>query len=405
MARDGAVRGRRALNILLIVMGQSAQALAFGGISLFLPLIRSDLGLSFSQSGSLAAVSTLVYALLQLPSGYLADRFDPKKLFVVGMLGTNVTSILFALVEPYGWLLAIQAVSGLFRSMIFTPGLLLIKEQFRADRRATAMGVFVAGGFSSSVLLNILGPLLVGPIGWRGLFILFGAVGLVCAALYHRAGQSPHREPGAHATLAELRQLFAHPVLWLTGIIQFVRLSLVLAFTFWLPTYVVVEKGYPLTMAGLIAALSAALTAPSNFIGGWLSDRLHRPLLIIGVSVAVLGLTLVALPFVAGLVPLLLIVGLNAVFIQLYFGPVFAVPMHYLGQRTAGSTAGFGNFCANLGGFALTYALGALKDTTGSFNTGFLVLAAMCVVSLAATVAMSRVKPLEGADSVPARQP
>jgi nitrate/nitrite transporter NarK len=339
-------------------------------------------------------VSTLVYALMQVPSGYLADRFDPKRMFVVGLVGTNLMSIMLAVVDAYPLLIAVQAVSGFFRSFVFTPGLLLIKEEFRADRGATAMGLFVAGGFSSSILLNLLGPLLVGPLGWRGLFLLFGGAGLVGALLYQRLGRSPHREPGAHVRLTEIRRLFAHPVLWLTGLIQFVRLSVVLGFTFWLPTYIVVEKGHPLTVAGLVAALSAAFTAPSNFLGGWLSDHLRRPLLIIGVSLAVLTLTFVALPLVDGLLPLLVVVCVNAVFIQLYFGPLFAVPIHFLGPRTAGMTSGFGNFCANLGGFVFTYALGALKDATGSFTIGFQILAAMCVVALAATLALGRCKPV-----------
>jgi ACS family D-galactonate transporter-like MFS transporter len=76
---------------------------------------------------------------------------------------------------------------------------------------------------------------------------------------------------------------------------------------------------------------------------------------------------------------------------------LFAVPLHYLGARTAGLSAGFGNFCANLGGFASTFTLGALKDATGSFAIGFWLLAALCGVSLAATVPLGRVKPLTAA--------
>jgi len=392
MARSG-----RPLTVTLIVLGQSTQSLAFGGISLFLPLIRSDLGLSFAQSGTLAAASTLVYALMQVPSGYLADRFDPKRLFAIGLVGTNLMSILLAVVGSYSWLLVVQATSGLFRSMVFAPGMVLIREQFSPARRATAMGLYVAGGFSSSVLLNALGPLLVGPLGWQGVFVLFGIVGLGCAALFARVGQSPHREPGAHARWAEIRRVLAHPALWLTGVIQFVRLAVVLGFNFWLPTYVVVEKGFSLQVAGLVAAMGALLTAPSNVVGGWLSDRLQRPLLVIGISMVVLAATLATMPLVDGLVPLLILVGLNAMFVQLYFGPLFAVSMTYLGSRTAGLSAGFGNFCANVGGFVATYGLGALRDATGSFSTGFRILAGLCLVSLLATVAVARTRPLPDA--------
>ncbi|WP_370948498.1 MFS transporter [Amycolatopsis sp. cg5] len=385
----------RGWNIGLIVLGQSSQSLVFGGISLFLPLIRADLGLTFSQAGNLAAVSMLVYALMQVPSGWLTDRFDPKRLFCVGLLGTNAMSLLFSVIGSYGWLLVVQVLSGFFRALIFAPGMVLIRDQFPPNRRATAMGLYVAGGFSSSVLLNALGPVLVGPLGWQGLFVLFGGIGLACVALYFRVGVSPHREPGTHPRAAEIRRLFRHPALWLVGVIQFVRLSLVQGFTFWLPSYLVSEKGQTLAFAGAVAAAGALLTAPSNLLGGWLSDRLHRPLTVIAVSLTMLGLSLAVLPLVDGLVPLVLLVGVNALFIQLYFGPLFSVGLTYLGQRTAGFSSGFGNSCANLGGFAFTAVLGGLKDSTGSFTTGFSILAGLAGVALVAVFLLRRTTPLE----------
>jgi ACS family D-galactonate transporter-like MFS transporter len=51
------------------VLCQSGQSLVYGGIALFLPLIREDLGLTFAQAGTLAAASSLVYAFMQIPSG------------------------------------------------------------------------------------------------------------------------------------------------------------------------------------------------------------------------------------------------------------------------------------------------------------------------------------------------
>ncbi|WP_432052854.1 MFS transporter [Streptomyces xiamenensis] len=389
-------RGSGRADTWLIVLGQSSQALGMGGIALFLPLIREDLGLSFAQAGQLAAVATLVYALMQVPAGWLTDRYSPKLLFCVGVMGTNATALAFAVLHPYGWLLAVQAVSGLFRSLIFAPGMMLIREQFPADRKATAMGLYVAGGFASSVLLNTLGPLVVGPLGWRWLFVIFGATGVLWAVLYHRVGTDPHREPGSFPRLTEIRRLFGHPALWLIGVIQFVRLATAQGLAFWLPSYLVAEHGMSLSGAGAIAAVSALITAPSNLLGGWLSDRLGRPLLVITIALTALCASLAVLPLVDGVVPLLLVIGVNALFVQLYFGPLFGVGLHYLGQRTAGFSSGFGNFCANAGGFAAISALGTIKDSTGSFTLGFQLLAGLYAAALLAVLALTRTTPLTG---------
>jgi nitrate/nitrite transporter NarK len=377
----------RGLNATLIIVCQSMQALTFGGVALFLPLIREDLGISFSQAGTLAAASTLTYALMQIPAGYLADRFDPKKLFVIGLAVVNLLSFAFAVLDSYALLLVNQALSGFFRSLVFAPGLLLIARQFRPDRRATAMGLYVAGGFSSNILLNALGPALVEPLGWRWLFIIFSISALLVLAAFAALGDAAPRSADATpVTKADVRKILVHRAVWLTGFIQFVRLAVVIGMAFWLPSLIVEDKGFSLGVAGAVVAIGAAVTAPSNFLGGWLSDRLNRPLAVIGISLTMLAVTIVAIPFIDGLVPLIALICVNSVFVQLYFGPLFSVPLQYVGSKNAGLVAGFGNFCANLGGFAFTLGLGAIKDATGSFDIGLFTLAGLCVAGLVATL-------------------
>jgi predicted MFS family arabinose efflux permease len=377
---------------LLIALCQSFQSLLLGGIALFLPLIREDLGLTFTQAGTLAAASTFTYALMQIPSGLLADRIGPRRLFILGLAGTNALALSFALLHPYGVLLANQAVSGVFRALVFAPGLLLMTSVFPPDRRATAMGLYVAGGFSSNVLLNLAGPLLVEPLGWRALFAIFGALGATMLVVFWRRGPRTATAP-APPPLREALALFRHRAMWLLGAIQYVRLAVVFGIATWLPTLVVQDKGYSLKVAGLLVALGAAITGPANFLGGYVSDRLRRPLPVIGGSLVTLAITTVLLIHVRALPALVAVVALNAVFVQFYFGPLFAVPIELLGPRTAGLTSGIGNCFANLGGFTFIYGLGALRDATGSFASGLYVLSAACVAAALCTLALARVRP------------
>jgi ACS family D-galactonate transporter-like MFS transporter len=382
--------GRRA-TITLIVLAQSTQALAFGSIALFLPLIREDIDLDFTQAGLLAVVNTATYALMQIPAGYLADRVGPHRLFVVGLIGTNASYLVFAALDTFAPLLAIQAISGIFRSLVFAPGLILISTHFAPDRRSTAMGLYVAGGFSSNVVLSLVGPFLVGPLGWRMLFVLSASVAFVTVAAYARLGSVVREAPTATPVrLTDLAAILREPIVWAAGAIQYVRLAMVTAITFWLPTYLVVERGYDLRVAGAIVALGAALTAPSNFLGGYVSDRLGDPLLVIRVSLVVLAVCAVALVSVPSLPLVVLVVAVQAVFLQGYFGPLFAVPIAVLGPRTAGSVSGFSNLFANLGGLTFAYTLGAIRDASGSFDRGFHALAALSVLGLLATVVLGR---------------
>lgn len=379
----------------LIVLCQSMQALALGGIGLFLVLIRKDDGLSFSQAGSLGAASTLVYALMQIPSGYLADRVGPKRLFLAGLAGTTVLTFAFAQLHTYWLLVANQAVSGFFRSLVFAPGLLLVAALFPPQRRATAMGLYIAGGFSSNVVLNAVGPTLVKPLGWRHLFEIFAAAGMVVLAVYWRFGaDGPRASTTASPPFHKVLELFRHRTMWLLGGVQFVRLAVVFGLAFWLPTFLVEDRGHSLRLAGLVLAIGAVMTAISNFVGGYVSDRIRNPPLVIGVSLAVIAATTVLLVQVHSLPLLIAVIVVNSFFVQLYFGPLFSIGIDLVGSERAGLASGFGNFFANMGGFAFTYGLGALKDATGSFAVGFTSLAGLCVVGLVCTIALARAQPI-----------
>ncbi|HEY8735784.1 MAG TPA: MFS transporter [Candidatus Dormibacteraeota bacterium] len=392
----GELRGEpppnRSLGAALIVLCQSTQALAYGGIGLFLPLIRRDIGLTFTQAGTVVASMTLVYACMQIPAGYLADRLGAKRLFLTGLIGTNVLFFMLSQLHQYWLVLANQTLAGFFRALVFAPGLLLISAVFPPNRRATAMGLYVAGGFSSNVFLNAIGPVLVGPFGWRALFMAFSLAGFALMALYWRLGLPGPRGSGRdQMNLRDVPRLLRHRFMWIVGGIQYIRLAVVTGLAFWLPT-LIIEKGYSLQVAGLLIALSAALTAPSNFLGGYVSDRLGRPLLVIGLSLAVLAVTTLLIVQVNALALLVPVIAINGFFVQFYFGPLFAIPIQALGSRTAGLASGYGNFLANLGGFTFAYALGAVRDATGAFSDAIYVLSGLCVVGVLLTLILSRMR-------------
>ena len=386
----GASRRTAAIvTIALLVVCQSFQGLVVGGVALFLPKIRDDLDLTFTQGGTLSASSTFVYALMQIPAGYLADRFGPRRLFFIGALGTNFFGLTFGLLSSFPLAVANQACQGFFRSLLFAPGLVLITSWFPPNRRASAMGLYVAGGFSSNILLNLIGPTLANEYGWRMPFLTFSVAGIVIALAYLRFANDAAPPSTNGARIGEALQLFRYPVMWILGGIQYVRLAVVLGTSFWLPSLFVEEKGFSLAASGLLIALGAVITAPSNFFGGYISDRLGNPYIVIGTSLFMLATTTALFVAVDSTIALAATMGVNAIFLQLYFGPLFAVPVEFLGPQRAGISSGFSNMFANLGGFTFAYTIGALKDLTGSFAVGFYTLSGACVVALALTTVLA----------------
>jgi nitrate/nitrite transporter NarK len=388
-----AVNRERITTVLLTVLCQSFQALSVGGIALLLPIIRKDLGLSFTQGGSLAAASTLVYALMQIPAGYLSDRFSPKRLFIIGILGSTILALTFGFVANYWQALANQTLSGFFRALLFTPGLALLTGWFPPNRRATATGLYLIGGYSGSVIFNLVGPLLVAKFDWRFSFVSIASVGIIAILFLLRFGKDPplkgERKKG---NTFEALDLFRYKIMWVCGGIQYVRFGVVQGITYWLPSLLINEKGLSLQMAGLITAIQVVFMSPSNLLGGYVSDRLKNPILVIGVSLWVLGITTGLLIIANSMILLVASIFINAVFLQMYFGPLFSIPVEILGVRKASISTGFSNFFANIGGFSIIYLMGALKDTTGVFKPGFFAICRACFVGLALTFILARLR-------------
>ena len=90
------------------------------------------------------------------------------------------------------------------------------------------------------------------------------------------------------------------------------------------------------------------------------------------------------------MVLLVAVAAIQGIFVQVYFGPLFAIPVKILSRRTAGAATGFGNFFANLGGFTFAYGIGAVKDASGSFSAALYALSGLCVVGLGLAWMLSR---------------
>jgi sugar phosphate permease len=389
----GVSQADRIVTVSITLISQGFQAISVGAIALFLPLIRADLGFSYTQAGILSSLATLTYAVMQIPSGLMADRFGPRKLFFFGSLITNMLAFAFGSVTAFWVFLPIQTVAGVFRAFMFVPGLMLVVTWFPPNRRATAMGIYVVGGFLGNVVLSVAGPALAGAYGWRMPFHLFSSMGVFASIAYvvlsKESPSAPHREP---VNIGEMLALFRYRTMWLAGGIQYVRLAVVFGLRFWIPSYLADEKGVSLVMIGAIVAVSGGISAPANLLGGYVSDRLRNPPMVIGGSLLVLGVAIALLAVVDNLAVLVLLIFVTSLFQQFYFGPLFAAPVEILGLRSAGVNIGFSNSFANFGALTFGYGIGALKDFTGGFRAGFYALAASCVVGLVLTMLLAKAR-------------
>ena len=383
------VAGRsRVVAIAGLVVGQSTQAILIGGLALFLPLVSADLGLSLSQVGTIAAVATMAYALAQVPAGYVTERIGARTAFAVGLLVTNLAVIGFAATDVVAVAVVAAVVSGLFRALMFTPGMVLITSLFDASRSATGAGLFVVGGVTSSLLLNLVGPVLVDHIDWRWVMAILAAPGVLLAAYIARLPVNPRPEAGPR-TRRDLTALVRSRAIWAVWGIQFVRLFAFAGLMFWVPT-LVLDRGHSLDVAGLVTAALALSTVPANVVGGYVSDRIGRPTLVIGACLTCTAAATLALTAVHSAIGMAVLAALIGLFVQAYFGPLFTLPRLLVPDVSMAWTTSTSNTLANLGGFVSVGALGLVRESTGSLVTGLYVVSGACLAAAALTAVLDR---------------
>lgn len=103
-------------------------------MALFLPLIREELQDSYAQAGVLATAAMLSYALGKIPAGFLADRFGSRRLFLIGLIGWSLMSMLLGLTQVFWWAVLNQFIAGAFRALLFAPVLTLLASWFPRER-------------------------------------------------------------------------------------------------------------------------------------------------------------------------------------------------------------------------------------------------------------------------------
>ncbi|MAE67027.1 MAG: MFS transporter [Phycisphaeraceae bacterium] len=381
----------RVVTLALMFACHALHLFGFGAIGLFLPLIRKDLGINYTLAGVLSACSALIYAVMQIPAGALVDRFGPRRIFAVGTFGHAVTVLFIGLAPDYLTMAASMLMNGFFRSLVFTPGLIMMSVWFAPERRATAMAGFMSAAFVFSAALMTIGPRVEIWQGWRFFFVTCGALAVVIAAVFGRAASDPPSAPApTRVAWSEVLGLFRHRFMRIVAGIQFVRLAVVYSLFFWLPTFLVDDVGLSLQASGLIIAIATLLGAPSGLVGGYVSDRTGRPVLVICVALTALTATLSTLALTESVPVIVIAITGTFLFMQCYFGPLFAAPIHILGSRVAGVASGFGNFFANVGAFLCGFLLGVLRDQTGSFASGFVLLAALALIGVVLGLMLER---------------
>ena len=266
-------------------------------LSVLIDPIKQEFGVSDRSMGLLTGTAfALLHGTAAIPIAVAADRGVRRSIIALGLSVWSGLTFLTGFARSYAEIFAIRVGVGIGEAAGGAPAQSLLSDTFPPERRATALSILTIGGPLGSILVFSLGGWLADAYGWRVAFMVFGAPGLLLAALIRFTVPEPARgvfdagrnavgapdssrpEPDAGIPFAQaVRFLFSvasiRSVFFASGL-HAVGMYAVLG---WSVPYLTRVHGISTGEAGARLALaSGLLTAVGTLAGGALADRLAQ---------------------------------------------------------------------------------------------------------------------------------
>ncbi|AAL80950.1 MFS transporter [Pyrococcus furiosus DSM 3638] len=317
------------------------------------PLIREDLGIGNAEIGLLMTSLLLPYALIQVPAGYLGDRFGRKKMVVLSIIGYSLSSALIFVARDYWELVGIRALYGFFAGLYYAPATALISEIFK-NRKGSALGIFMIGPPIGSGIT----PLIVVPIAltfsWRTSFLVLSLMSTMVGILLLLTIKEDWKSVG--------RVSFSIPRgVILLSIANFLGMSAFFAVLTFLVSFLV-DKGMSVEKAGLAFSLLSTFGILGSILGGFVYDRIGKRSVLLAYLLNSLFTFLI---LVNQNILILVLLGLA---IYSVGGIVTAYTAEKSRKDNLGVVMGFVNMMGFFGATVGPYVVGVMIDSLGYSN-------------------------------------
>lgn len=380
-------------NTLQLALATGAFALCFavfGSVSAMMPLFRKALHLTPLEASIAIAVPVWLGSLGRIPLGILEQRYGGRKVFSIVMALSIVAAMLLGWVHTYVQLVACGLFLGISLAS-FAVGVGFVNRWYPPETQGTALGIYGAGNIGQS-LAAFGSPVLAAWAGMRWGFWTFAVLLALWLVVFALAGRNaPSSAPPM--SFRQIAQPLSDRGSWVLSFYYFLTFGGFVAMAIYLPTFL--TELFKLTPqdAGFRTAGFVVLATCMRPIGGWLADRLGGRAVLAWVFPATVVMAVLLsiaveqrmqftgipaiIPFTLGALGMAAAIGLGN-------GAVFKLVPEYF-PKNVGAVTGLVGAAGGLGGFFPPLILGIVRQCTGQFTGGFVLLggfALLCLVIL-----------------------
>lgn len=370
--------------VLVVVIGM-VSAMHIGKLPVAIPVLRAELGLSLVEAGYLLSLVQVAGMLGGLTVGLLADKAGPRRVMLVGLAVLTLSSLLGSMSQGVAQLLWTRGAegAGFLLSVLPAPALLrlTVRNSMALSKALGWWGAYMPVGTATAMLV---GGMLIGSVGWRGLWLLLGVLTGGCALLLWARVPGTHGIAPSSAFVPRLLRTLRASGPWYAALAFFCYSGQWLAVVGFLPT-IYSGATLPVSVVGWLSALAAGINMTGNIAAGRLLARGVAPVRLLLTGYVAMGLGAL-LTFGVPESPLLGYLGVLvfSAFGGLIPGTLFSLAVSLSpGSDTISTTVGWMQQWSSLGQFLGPPVVAMVAVWVGGWSMTWMATGACSVIGVA----------------------
>ena len=395
------IKSYKTLTIFFLFLIGVVNYLDRSALSIANTTIQKDLAISPMQMGVMLSAFSVAYAFSQLPLGALIDKLGSKLALGGSLVVWSVAQAAFGLFSSYGHLVGLRVLLGIGEAPVFPSAAKALSEWFDTQERGTATGWVWSSTCIGPCLAPPLLTVFMVHLGWRGMFILTGVMGLVLALCWFKfyKSKAQYMAETGRAEPVPVQQVKAPKVRWTSlfkdrntwgaflgfmGVIYMIWLNLT-----WLPGYFEREHGLDLYRTAWVVSLAYLFGALGTIVAGKCCDRLvargmrvlasRKMMVILGLLGGALFTLIVA--FTTNVVACVILLCLTMFFINISSATAWMIVNTIVPSERVASFGSIQNFGGYLAGSIAPILTGFSVQQSGSFSSAFVISAVVAACS------------------------
>ncbi|TQS74166.1 MFS transporter [Ornithinibacillus gellani] len=352
-------------------------------ISSLMPSIQQDIDLTAGQVSLVTAIPVILGSLLRIPIGFYTNRFGARTIFVISFIILLFPVFYISVASSFMDLVIGGLILGV-GGATFSIGVTSLPKYYPPEKHGFINGIYGVGNVGTAIT-TFAAPVLAKTVGWADTVRFYLILMLVFAAVNFLFGDRKEKKVRVKMS-DQIKSVYRNPTLWFLSLFYFITFGSFVAFTVFLPSFLVSNFHMDPVDAGVRTAGFIVLATFMRPIGGKLADKFNAFVILMFtfIGIAFSGILLSFSPsltwYSVGALSVAVTVGIGN-------GTIFKlVPLYF--SKQSGIVNGIVSAMGGLGGFFPPLLLTAVANITGHHAIAFMLLSELALVSFVIVIFM-----------------